>query len=221
MNVMKMAVIALLATGSTVAIAQAATQDGAAQPGLIQRVTNDLQQSGLSHVQVMPGSFVVHATDKNGDPVSMYITPDSMTAVSEVAMTYGDNANATQSSSVQPADGQPQLTTVADVSESNAQDAFRTIPSGDELGTKVIGLDVHNAANKSIGTIKDIAMDQSGHVNGYILSVGGFLGIDEHDVAVKPQAINLTWDGSDHRWHAEMDTTAAALKAAPEYKYSS
>jgi PRC-barrel domain len=213
MKVMKLAVIALLATGSTVAIAEAASNDSTAQPSLIQRVTNDLQQSGLTNVKVEPGSFVVNATDRNGDPVSMYITPDSMTAISEVAFSDGGNNQG---------NGQARATNVVDVSQTAAAaQAFRTIPAGDRLGTQLIGLDVHNAANKSIGSIKDIAMDESGHVNGYILSVGGFLGIDEHDVAVRPSALNLTWNGHDKKWSAEMDTTAAQLKAAPQYKYAS
>jgi PRC-barrel domain len=230
MKITKLAVIALLATGSTVAIAQAASAP-AAGPNtdmtttLMQKVTDNLLQSGYNNVQVMPGSFLVHATDKSGDPVSMFITPDSMTEVSDVAMTYqplpyGAQAPASQVSDTDGA--QPLATNVASFSSNeNAQNAFRSIPAGDELGTKVIGLDVHNTDNKSIGTIKDVAFDHDGHVNGYILSVGGFLGIDEHDVAVRPSAIDMTWNNNDKKWHAEMDVTAAQLKAAPEYKYSS
>jgi sporulation protein YlmC with PRC-barrel domain len=231
MKMMKLAVIAFLATGSTLAIARAASAADNAPPdanlttSLMQKVTDNLLQSGYNNVEVMPGSFLVRATDKSGDPVSMYITPDSMTAVSDIAMTthplpYGAQQPAAQVSDT--SDAQPHATNVAAFSSSdNAQNAFRTIPAGDELGTKVIGLDVHNADNKSIGTIKDVAFNQDGRVNGYILSVGGFLGIDEHDVAVRPSAVDLTWNNSDKKWHAEMDVTAAQLKAAPEYKYSS
>jgi len=221
MKMTKLAVIALLATGSTIAIAQAASTPNAAgtntnlTTNLMQKVTDNLLHSGFNNVQVMPGSFLVHATDKAGDPVSMYITPDSMTEVSDVAMTYGSAPNDQQAS-------QPAATNVAAFSnDANAQTAFRTIPAGDELGTQVIGLDVHTGDNKSIGTIKDVAFDHDGRVNGYILSVGGFLGIDEHYIAVRPSAIDLTWNNNDKKWHAEMDVTAAQLKAAPEYKYSS
>lgn len=231
MKITKMAVIALLATGSTIAIAQAASAgntaatNSSATPSLMQKVTDSLEQSGLNNVQVMPGSFVVHATDKAGDPISMYITPDSMTAVSDVAFTDG---NAADNSTVDDANGGASgVTQVASFSHSgnsansdSAASDFSSIPSRDELGTQVIGLDVHNSANKSIGSIKDIALDQNGQVNGYILSVGGFLGIDEHDVAVRPSAINLT-RSNDKKWHAEMNVNAAQLKAAPEYKYSS
>ena len=38
--------------------------------------------------------------------------------------------------------------------------------------------------NKNIGKIKDIALNQHGRAQAYILSVGGFLGVGDHYVAV-------------------------------------
>jgi PRC-barrel domain len=84
----------------------------------------------------------------------------------------------------------------------------------------VVGLDVYNNANQNIGIIKDVAYNGTG-VNGYILGVGGFLGLGDHYVAVRPYAIKLSYDAKDKKWHASMDANADQLKAAPEFKYPS
>ena len=94
---------------------------------------------------------------------------------------------------------------------------FTYVPAKDELSSNVIGLDVYNKDKKNIGTIKDIALDANG-LNGYIISVGGFLGMGDHYV-VRPSAISF--DAKDNKWHATVNVNADQLKAAPEYKYSS
>ncbi len=96
---------------------------------------------------------------------------------------------------------------------------FATIPTGEDLSSNLIGLDVYNGANVKIGTIKDIAMN-AGRVHAYIIGVGGFLGMGDHYVAVTPASITISYGQSDKKWHATMNTDAAALKAAPEYKYA-
>jgi hypothetical protein len=82
---------------------------------------------------------------------------------------------------------------------------FTFVPARDELSSNVVGLDVYNEDKQNIGTIKDIALDASG-VNGYIVSVGGFLAMGDHYVVVRPSAI--TFDAEDNKWHARMNVSA-------------
>ena len=103
---------------------------------------------------------------------------------------------------------------------SDAALMFATIPAGEDLSSNLIGLDIYNGANEKIGEIKDIAMN-AGRVHAYIIGVGGFLGMGDHYVAVTPQSITISYVATDKKWHATMNTDAAALKAAPEYKYQS
>ena len=63
----------------------------------------------------------------------------------------------------------------------------------------MIGLDVYNEHRQNIGTIKDIALDADG-LSGYIVSVGGFLGVGDHYVVVRPSAISF--DATDDTSHA-------------------
>ena len=92
-------------------------------------------------------------------------------------------------------------------------------PASDEMYTsKVKGLSIYNQDNKSIGEIEDVAFSSKG-VDAFIVSVGGFLGMGEHYVAIAPAALNVSWDASAKKWSARMNATADQLKAAPEFKY--
>jgi hypothetical protein len=46
---------------------------------LPQQIQSKLRDQGFTNVQVVPGSFLVSAKDKQGDPVTMIIGPHSMT----------------------------------------------------------------------------------------------------------------------------------------------
>jgi len=108
----------------------------------------------------------------------------------------------------------------ADPTKTNSGDMFINVPAQDELSSNVVGLDVYNKDKQDIGTIKDVAFNTSG-LNGYVVGVGGFLGMGDHYVVVRPSAISISFNANDNKWHATMNTTADQLKAAPEYKYPS
>jgi hypothetical protein len=63
-------------------------------------------------------------------------------------------------------------------------------------------------------------MGQNGRSQAYIVSVGGFLGLGEHYVAVSPSAVKVSYNSTDKKWHASMNASADQLKAAPEFKYA-
>jgi hypothetical protein len=163
---------------------------------LRQHVATDMQKAGFTDVHVRPDSFLVHAKNKDGVPVTILIDPDSMTEV------VGANGTAGAHSGT-PTSG-----------------TFTTVPSADMMGSKIIGTDVHNSTNQDIGTIKDVAYSATG-MQAYIVGVGGFLGMGDHYVAVNPSAVHLSYDAGNKSWHATMNATADQLKAAPEFKYPS
>jgi sporulation protein YlmC with PRC-barrel domain len=51
--------------------------------------------------------------------------------------------------------------------------------------TKIKGLNVYNQQNEKIGDISDLMLNKEGKIDQVVISVGGFLGIGTHDVAVK------------------------------------
>jgi sporulation protein YlmC with PRC-barrel domain len=55
---------------------------------------------------------------------------------------------------------------------------------GDWRASKVVGLNVYNANNESLGSINDLLTDKSGNIKAVVVSVGGFLGVGTRLVAV-------------------------------------
>jgi hypothetical protein len=79
---MSVAVSVALAHGAAVAQTTApSTADGSVQ-NVPQQIRDKLSSRGFQDVKVVPGSFLVSAKDKNGNPVMMIIGPDSMTMLS-------------------------------------------------------------------------------------------------------------------------------------------
>jgi sporulation protein YlmC with PRC-barrel domain len=115
--------------------------------------------------------------------------------------------------------------------------------------SKLIGVDVYNGQNEKVGDINEVLLDQSGKVTGFVIGVGGFLGMGEHDVllafdqvkfvnepvkantaSMAPQpgattgaAPTTTTTASDKKWypdHALIQATKDQLKAMPQFKYN-
>jgi hypothetical protein len=97
---------------------------------------------------------------------------------------------------------------------------FVTAKPTDVLSSNLIDLNITNAANETVGEIKDLVISQ-GDLSGYVVSVGGFLGIGERYVVVHPNAVQISYTENDRKWHAVMNTTKDQLRAAPEFKYES
>ena len=97
--------------------------------------------------------------------------------------------------------------------------SFISVPDTAMLSGNVVGLDVYNGQNNDIGKIHDVVLGPDSSVKGYIISVGGFLGMGTHYVAVDPGAVAITYDAGQRTWRAAMNATKDELKAAPEFKY--
>jgi sporulation protein YlmC with PRC-barrel domain len=200
----------LLATTAVIALvsaAWAASDNGALNSGqkgnkTRQELTQMLQKSGYTDIRVAPTAFMIRAKDTDGNPVVMSISPDSFAEMTAVNDSSSQQENNRASNTV----------------GANKADTYMNVPSSDDLSSKIVGLDIYNKDNKDIGTIKDIALNPNGRASAYIVSVGGFLGMGEHYVAVNPEAVNVTY--KDSKWHADMNATADQLKSAPEFKYT-
>jgi hypothetical protein len=174
---------------------------GTSHESMREKVRSDMQNAGFTDIRVIPDSFLVRAKDKSGNPVMMLINPDSVTEV--LGAESGSNNQDSASS------GDTTQGTFAQLS-----------PTGEDMTSKVVGLDVYNNNHQDIGTIKDIAYE--GHrIKAYIVGVGGFLGMGDRYVAVNPSALHVSYDSNGKTWHASLNTTADQLKSAPQFKYPS
>jgi hypothetical protein len=95
---------------------------------------------------------------------------------------------------------------------------FVTTQPRDVLSYNIIGLKITNDEETDIGEIKDLVLSND-ELAGYIVSVGGFLGMGEHYVVVNPKALKISYVENDRKWTATMNATKEELKAAPEFKY--
>jgi sporulation protein YlmC with PRC-barrel domain len=93
-----------------------------------------------------------------------------------------------------------------------AQDAG-TILAKDFIGTTVYALD-----NSKIGTISDLVLNKDGKtVDGFVIGVGGFLGIGEKSVALKIDRLKMSTSPNGGVL-LTMDTTKDELSSAPSFK---
>jgi hypothetical protein len=95
-----------------------------------------------------------------------------------------------------------------------------TMGSGSSTGQaqaqELIGADVKNAQNETIGEIESVHLDQSGMVSNIIVSVGGFLGLGSRDVALSWNDLQVAEGGQS----VTTTMTKEQLKSLPEYQYS-
>jgi sporulation protein YlmC with PRC-barrel domain len=81
---------------------------------------------------------------------------------------------------------------------------------------ELIGADVKNAQNETIGEVEAVQIDQSGMVSNVIVSVGGFLGIGARDVALSWNDLQVAEGGQS----VTTTMTKDQLRNMPEYQYS-
>jgi hypothetical protein len=99
-----------------------------------------------------------------------------------------------------------------------AEAKFSAVSKDEMFSSKLKGLSVTNQKDETVGEITDLAI-KNHEVDALILSVGGFLGMGEHYVAVSPSSVSVRYDSKNDKWLASMNTTKDALKSAPEFKY--
>jgi len=94
---------------------------------------------------------------------------------------------------------------------------IKNLPSYQSLVSAYYKANVYDQANHKVGEIKDMLVDKDGTIGAVLLSVGGFLGIGEKDVAVPLNSINASQ--RDGKWRLTINATKQILKDAPAYVY--
>jgi sporulation protein YlmC with PRC-barrel domain len=70
------------------------------------------------------------------------------------------------------------------ISEQSLQGSWRA--------SKIVGLSVYNNDNENLGSINDLLTDKNGNIKAVVLSVGGFLGVGSHYVAVPFEKVKFS-----------------------------
>src|ERR1700730_3041715 len=62
---------------------------------------------------------------------------------------------------------------------------------GNWRAAKIVGLNVYNDSNESIGSINELLMDKNGNIKAVVIGVGGFLGMGTHLVAIPYEKVKF------------------------------
>jgi hypothetical protein len=108
----------------------------------------------------------------------------------------------------------PQNTTAPPAASSPAAKPMPSPASADTR--KLIGRNIQNAQNETIGEIKSVFIGKDGHVDSVMVGVGGFLGLGEREVRLNWNELNISQNGEK----VTVNLTKDQLKAKPEYKYN-
>jgi hypothetical protein len=90
----------------------------------------------------------------------------------------------------------------------------------DRLASKIIGQPVYDGAGddaNTLGSIKDLVLDENGQVAAVVIGVGGFLGIGEKQVAVDFSALQFQV-AADNTERYVLQATKDQLTQAPDFK---
>ena len=118
-----------------------------------------------------------------------------------------------------PAATSPAPSSSASATAPSASAKFVNSQRSDQyLASKFKGTDVIGTDDQKIGDVSDILFDKDGKIEAYVVSVGGFLGLNAKYVAVAPDTLRLARkDGG--ALDAVIETDKDQLRAAPEYVY--
>jgi hypothetical protein len=106
------------------------------------------------------------------------------------------------------AQGIPQTVDIAKVDVQRVAAGYRA--------SKVIGSNVHNEANETIGKIDDLLVTRDGKEPYAVLSVGGFLGMGAHMVVVRYDSLKFAPDNKILLPGGTKD----GLRMLPNFEYS-
>src|SRR5665213_1978326 len=96
------------------------------------------------------------------------------------------------------------------LAQSSAKGQFITEQSSSEwLGSKLIGLNVYDLQKNKIGDVDQLLVDRNGNIEGVVIGVGGFLGVDKKDVAVPFKSLRWVSQQAANRANATTGSNTA------------
>jgi sporulation protein YlmC with PRC-barrel domain len=172
---------------------------------------------GIGEKDVAVPFDAVRSTQRNGNMrLTMNATKDQL----EKAPAFKfDTAFVQTLAPLTPAPLTPAQRTTTGVATPAQAQVLSAIPNNTTTITSYYKKNVYDRADAKIGEITDVLVDKDGKIDGFIMSVGGFLGIGEKNVAVPFDAVKVSERNSS--WWLSMDSTKDELQKAPGFKYDS
>ena len=96
-------------------------------------------------------------------------------------------------------------------------EVMSAIPGSATTVTNFYKQNIYDRSDSKIGEISDVLVGKDGKIEGFIISVGGFLGLGEKNVAVPFDVVQSSERNGS--WWLTMNATKAQLEKAPGFKY--
>jgi len=142
------------------------------------------------------------------------------TSIALAALLVSAPAALAQSTTTPPAD-RPAATTAPGPS---GQMQIYSRQATDMRASNLIGANVTNMANETVGEINELILDKDGKVAAVVVGVGGFLGIGEREVALDYKSLNIKYDPSAMTnagaTTIQVNATKDSLKNAPAWTWN-
>jgi sporulation protein YlmC with PRC-barrel domain len=122
-----------------------------------------------------------------------------------------------QDKAQQGGEGRQSQSTTTGVATPAQGQVLSTIPNNTTTITSYYKKNVYDRSDVKIGQITDVLVDKDGKIDGFMMAIGGFLGIGEKNVAVPFDAVKVSEKNGD--WWLTMDSTKDQLDKAPGFKY--
>jgi len=101
---------------------------------------------------------------------------------------------------------------------------FYSSQPGQMRASKLIGVNIKNNANETIGEINELILDKDGKIAAVVVGVGGFLGMGQREVALDYKSLNIKYDPNAMTdagaTAVTVDATKDSLKAAPAWTWN-
>lgn len=91
-----------------------------------------------------------------------------------------------------------------------------TAPANGMQASKLIGAEITTTGDEEVGAVSDLIIDEDGQVVAVVVSVGGFLGMGEKDVAIGWDEVSKSGTAEDRE--LRIDMTRDDLNTAPEFE---
>ena len=104
------------------------------------------------------------------------------------------------------------------------QTQFYNRQTTDMRASYLIGANIKNMQDETVGEINDLVLDKDGKVVAVVVGVGGFLGMGEREVALDYKSLNVKYDPNAMTRAGsttiQVNTTKESLKNAPAWTWT-
>ncbi|MGH6771322.1 MAG: PRC-barrel domain-containing protein [Xanthobacteraceae bacterium] len=140
-----------------------------------------------------------------------------LVATSSMAQTQTPSSKSQPSAQSQKSSPSAQTTTgIRQVDGAALVMTFYTANPADFRVSKLMGKTVYNLKNEDIGEIEDVIVNDGKTIKAIVVSVGGFLGVGDRNVAIDPSSLVLS-EQPDGSARFMVNTTKDDLKNAPAF----